>query len=219
MVLAARVERLEVKTDNLESVLEKFIKSTQSTQTSLDRLSYEMLEFKNEMSEFKNEMSEFKNEMKAETDRRNKQWGELSNKLGTFVEDIIAPAVPGMIKKRFGCETERLMVRSRARKKTGENIEYDVLAVGDDGQRVWIFEGKHQVKVEHIKDFMDAAARFHYFYPEYESRELILVISSLYIPHEIVKYATRKGVFAMGMSGEYMDILNYDDLAVPGGSG
>ena len=45
------------------------------------------------MKEFKDEMADFKNEPETDRKNRNKQWGELANKMGTLVEDIISPAV------------------------------------------------------------------------------------------------------------------------------
>ncbi|HEC32648.1 MAG TPA: hypothetical protein ENI63_00115, partial [Candidatus Kaiserbacteria bacterium] len=103
---------VEERVDTLESLLGQFIVHTD---TALRRLEREMREFKDEMREFKNEMGEFKDEMgefkdemrefkdemgefKDRTEKmlsaQNKRWGEIANKMGTVVEDIVAPNIP-----------------------------------------------------------------------------------------------------------------------------
>lgn len=39
-----------------------------------------------------NKMKEFKEETRRENRERNKQWSNLAKKMGTLVEDLIAPA-------------------------------------------------------------------------------------------------------------------------------
>jgi len=57
-----------------------------------------------EMRSFKDEMRVFRDEMRVDRRESNKQWGALSNKLGTIVEDLIAPAVRPAVKTYFGVE-------------------------------------------------------------------------------------------------------------------
>jgi hypothetical protein len=54
------------------------------------------------------EMQDFKAEM-------NKKWGELANRLGTPAEDFVAPNIPFIAQKYFGCpeEAEFFMVRCK----------------------------------------------------------------------------------------------------------
>jgi len=33
----------------------------------------------------------------------NKRWGELANKMGTVVEDIVAPSIPRLAREIFAC--------------------------------------------------------------------------------------------------------------------
>ena len=61
MPVAVTKKEFEYKMSNLEKVLEQFIFSTQN---SINRLSFEMKEFKDEMRDFKDEMKEFKDEMR-----------------------------------------------------------------------------------------------------------------------------------------------------------
>ncbi len=86
----------------------------------------EMRDFRREMSEFKDEMSVFKDGMRrfreaSESDRKamNKRWGDLADKMGTLVEDIVAPNMPGVQREFFGLVEPGLMavrVRRRCRR-------------------------------------------------------------------------------------------------------
>ncbi len=44
-------------------------------------------------------MRDFKNEVRRDPKEMNKKWGELASKMGTLVEDIIAPAVRPVMEK------------------------------------------------------------------------------------------------------------------------
>ncbi|MBC7320940.1 hypothetical protein H5T89_09870, partial [bacterium] len=107
--------RVEEKVERLESLFGQFLINTdvnlRRLETSLEAFKDEMRAFKDEMRAFKDEMKDFKDEMRAFKDkinedrrRMNKQWGELANKMGTLVEDIVAPNIGGVAKRYFGCE-------------------------------------------------------------------------------------------------------------------
>jgi hypothetical protein len=49
------------------------------------------------------EMHEFKDEAERDRKRMNKQRGELANKMGTLVEDIVAPNLPRVAADLLGC--------------------------------------------------------------------------------------------------------------------
>ncbi len=78
------------------------------------KLEKEMKEFKDEMKEFKDGTLTWRQEIDEERRRMARQWGELANKMGTFVEDIVFPNIPRLAKEYFGCEDlEDIMVRRK----------------------------------------------------------------------------------------------------------
>ncbi|MCF8107686.1 MAG: hypothetical protein K9J81_01705 [Desulfohalobiaceae bacterium] len=110
----------------LEELMQKLAYSQMQTNISLDRLSNEMRGFKDEMREFKDEMREFKDEMREYKDwskkqvlTMNRQWGDLANKLGTVVEDFVAPNLPRIARDDLGCdEVDYLAIRVKKRSVT-----------------------------------------------------------------------------------------------------
>lgn len=64
--------------------------------------------------------------------RMNRQWGELANKMGTLVEDIVAPNLPRVAAELLGCACPEFFALRVVRHLGGETREYDVLVVCPD---------------------------------------------------------------------------------------
>jgi hypothetical protein len=198
--------QLAERMDSLESYMKELSYQAMRTEMELSRLSREMREFKDEMQEFKDEMKGFKTE--AEKDRRdmNRKWGELANKMGTLVEDIVAPNLPRIAKELLGCG-EAEYVGERVRKKCGDrNAEYDFLVVCPND--ILINETKSNLNSRDVDDILETLDGFPDFFPEYKNRRIIGVLASIHVDESLVRYAGSKGVLVMAMGDETMEILN-----------
>lgn len=208
---------VEQRVEYLEAVLGQFIVQTNTALTRMERglesLQKEMREFKNEMKEFKNEMREFKDEMsgfkkesEAQARRMNEKWGELANKMGTFVEDLVYPSLAGIIRQKFSLEAEMLGIRIKKRFPGGANYEADAIALA--GEYIFLNSTRSTLDNRAINDFIKEIPRFRQFFPEYAERKLIGILASLYIDESVVKYAERKGFLVLGVGIELMEIKN-----------
>ncbi|MCD6122502.1 MAG: hypothetical protein J7K04_11750 [Spirochaetales bacterium] len=177
----------------------------------------EMLAFKDEMRDFKYEMSDFKVESQkyreeAKQDRRdmNKKWGDLANKMGTIIEDIVFPATAPVIRKYFKEEPYDMYIRRKAR-RGDKSAEFDVVAVTK--KRVYLVDVKSNPTERDVSDFHRVIERFREFAPEYEGKELISIFASVYLPVSLVNLCSREGFYAMSYrEWDYMDILNFDKI-------
>lgn len=59
--------------------------------------------------------SDFKNESRQANREMNRRWGELANKMGTMVEDLVAPSLPRIVREVLGQEVTDLSVRRKRR--------------------------------------------------------------------------------------------------------
>lgn len=205
---------VEEKVNRLESVLEEFIKSVgiefNKLYNSQLRTEAELRAFKEEMTSFKEEMSAFKEEMREETKRKNKEWSNLAKKMGTLVEDLIAPALRPVLKKYFNCEVS-LEGQRMFRRKDGVDYEIDAIAACDD--KVFMIEARSTPRDSDIMEIQGKAERFFDFFPEFKGKELIIIFGSITFPENVIKCASRAGIYVMGWrEWEYMDILNFDGL-------
>jgi len=170
----------------------------------------EMSVFKDEMKDFKDEMSDFKRNMEADRKEMNKQWAYLAKKMGTLDEDLVAPAVRPVLTKYFDCEPLSRSIRN-LRRNDGDTFEIDVLASCKD--KVFMIEVKSSPKTDHVEEILEKATLFKSFFPEYEDKELIPIFAGIIFPENVVKYATRKGLYVMEYKEwEYMDLINFEEV-------
>jgi hypothetical protein len=107
----------------------------------------------------------FKEEMNEDRKKIYKMWGELANKMGTLVEDIVAPNIPIIAKEYFGAEELDFFgvrISKRNEKDRSKMREFDVIAMCNDD--------------------------------------------------EIVKYLTKKRIYAMALRDDTMDLLNFEKI-------
>jgi hypothetical protein len=186
------------RVDTLEDVLRQFIINTNK--------------FEDEMRVFKDEMRVFKDGVEKDRRMMNKQWGELANKMGTIVEDIVAPNIKGIAERYFGCEEiEDFMVRryKRNTKDRAKRREFDVIAVCDD--KVIFNETKVTIRPEYIDNFINFIKdkEFFDYFPEYKDKKIIPIFSSLYLQDNVVDTLTKANIYAMAMKDDTMDLLNF----------
>ncbi|MEW6368131.1 MAG: hypothetical protein AB1714_26180 [Acidobacteriota bacterium] len=152
----------------------------------------------------------FKGEMREQLRERNREWAGVARKLGTLVEDLIAPAVRPALKKYFGIEPEFMAIRP-CKRVAGEDYEVDVLCVCK--QEVVLVEAKSSLRPVHIDELLEKILLFDKFFPEYAGRRAIPILATVVFPAEVLAYATRKRVYAMAFrEWEYMDILNHEEI-------
>ncbi len=218
------------KHTELEQALIELARVQARTEANLDRLCAEMREFKNEMAEFKNEMVEFKGEMvefkgemvefKNETREANEQmrraseaadrrWGELSNKMGTLVEDFIAPGIPSIFRQALGIQDEpdswirarRTHPRDRSRRR-----EFDAVALG--GGFLLINETKSTLRPEDIPPFLESLAEAREYWPEAEGCRVVGALASFYVEPSLVAAVEKAGLVMIGLNTGLLRILN-----------
>jgi hypothetical protein len=225
------VEPLEQRVDTIELALGRFILENDRALKRLETLiehSEKRAETDRQRAEDDRERAE-KDRQRAEVDRQrteeyrlqaaqdrkdwNKKWGELANKLGTIVEDIVAPNLPRIAREHFGCqELDDFMLRRQVKNKTdpSKRREFDLIAIC--GDQFIINETKSKASVEYIDAFIAVLPELHEYFPEHQGKKIIPVFSALYMTDDLVNYLSKKGIYAMGMGDETMDLVNAERL-------
>lgn len=191
---------LEERVDTLESILGQFIVHTD---VALRRL-------ENEMKAFKDEMKAFRDEIREENKNRNREWSNLARKMGTLVEDLIAPALRPILSKYFNCEAT-MEGQRMFRRKDGEDYEVDAIVASEN--KVFMVEVRSTPRTNYVDEIVEKKERFFDFFPEYKGKELIVIFGSITFPENVIDYASKKRVYVMGWrEWEYMDILNFEEV-------
>ncbi|MFN3883432.1 MAG: hypothetical protein ACK4Q4_01565, partial [Rhodocyclaceae bacterium] len=140
----------------------------------------------------------------------NKRWGEIANKMGTIVEDIIYPSVRRIAREHFGApeDMEFEAQRIKRRRAAGDRREFDGIFVWPG--HVLLLEAKATVRPEYLQafdQFLCDGAFFAYF-PEYQGRRLIPVFSALALTDEEVAWLTAHRIYAAAMGEDAMQLVN-----------
>jgi len=94
----------------------------------------ELREFKVEAQAFRHEMQAFKDEMREDRREMNRKWGDLANKLGTMVGDLVCPSLLRVMPETVGQEPDRVAIRVKQRgpdgrrREIGSLLEYVLVA-------------------------------------------------------------------------------------------
>ena len=116
--MATVVERV----DRLEEAIEAFVTN----------VGIEFNKLYNSQMRTEAELRAFKDEVRRQGREMNRKWGELANKLGTIVEDLVAPSLPRIIEVRFGGTVTDLMPRRKRRLGDGRVKEFDAVVLTKD---------------------------------------------------------------------------------------
>ena len=154
---------------------------------------------------------ERKREAARERREMNERMGELSNKMGTIVEDIVAPSIRRLAREVLDCGDLRSFytrtVRTHGEDPSRER-EFDAVYVGT--RAVLLNETKATARPEYARAFVEflESRQFARYVPEYRELPIVPVFSSLSIPADVVTYLTRRGIYAVAMGDEAMQVLN-----------
>jgi archaellum component FlaC len=218
---------LKPRVETLEEAMRELAFQSARTQEELQRLSREMREFKDEMaefkvemgafkdemSEFKDEMSEFKDEMrdfKDETRREhrelNRKWGEMANRLGTIVEDLVAPSLPRVVQEIVGEDIIDLSIRRKRKLPDGRVQEFDAIAVTPT--LVCLNSTKSTLRSADVDALIDEIERLRTFFPEYRDTPVIGILATLAVEDSVLRRADRLGFVVLAIGDELMEVKN-----------
>lgn len=205
-----RVDRLEALFGQFMTEIALLTKHANEREKAAEE---RMTRFEREMGDFKDEMRDFKDEMRDSRREMNKKWGDLANKLGTIIEDILAPNLRRLARDHFRFEAilDFMIRRTRRRPDRPEiESEFDTLVVGAD--TVILGEAKSSPSTAYADEFANKVRAFFDFFPEHNGKKLISVFGSWAIADPIVTRLTEHGIYALRMGEDTMELANAEAI-------
>ena len=233
--LTQRTEAVEERIDSLETILARFMTRTDAAidrlESIVERREHEgtrdreaAARDREESARDREESARFREalarglearEQQAARERQemNKRWGELANKMGTVVEDIVAPSIRRLAREMFDCgELRQFWTRMSASRSDdpSRTREFDALYVGT--RAVLLNETKSSPRASDARRFAAflESGELACYFPQYRKLPIVAAFSSLSIPDDLVAYLTRRGIYAIAMGDEAMQVLNLD---------
>jgi len=210
---------VEERVSELERAMMQLVYQSRQTEINIFQLSEEMrdfksemLIFKDEMKVFKDEMRDFKDEMKVFKDEMNRKWGDLVRKMGTFVEDVVLPGLPLLLKRSFNLDVDDMSIRRKIKDAYKNVWEFDAVATSGDYAFLVDVKGNYgrRKDLEYFKDVLLPKACE--LLPELRDKKTIGCIASFNLDQSIVNVATEHNLFALAMGGDYLVLLNEKEL-------
>ncbi|MCZ7636027.1 MAG: DUF1003 domain-containing protein [Verrucomicrobia bacterium] len=152
-----------------------------------------------------------KDRQQAEKDRKdfNKRLAELSDSMGTLIEDMVAPNARRIASEIFPADPV-VRVTQRFRQvhpaDRGRMLEIDLLAAGL--KHLMVVEAKRRLDPEKIREFVEKVGTLPEFLPEYAAHKLIPVVASVNIDPSVITFLNRHRVYGVAMGDETMQLVN-----------
>lgn len=184
-------------------------------------LKEEMKSFKDEIRtdtrEFKQEMKDFKDNIRSDTrDMKrlmSRKWSELSDRMGTMIEDVVAPHMQTLMMRYFNDPRfDFFGIRIDKRNESNPDLrrEFHVIAISDES--FYIGEVIFSPTLKDVDRFAAVLPELGNYFPESVDKRVVPIFSGLHIRENVLKYLTQNGIYAMGLGKETMELLNSDDV-------
>jgi len=207
MILDERVDRLEVIVTQISTAVLRL-------ERNVDRLEIGIEEMRRQAELDRAESARMRQQSEKERRELARQLGDISIRMGTIVEDMIAPSLRRLAVEELGCGEEVFYaMRSWRTRADGQaRREFDAFFVGT--QAVMLNETKTTARPEYATAFIEFLrdGEFALYFPEYANKPMVPVFSSLHIPPDLVTYQTKHNIYAVAMSDDTMRVLNLDQV-------
>ncbi|MEM7531134.1 MAG: hypothetical protein AAF639_03070 [Chloroflexota bacterium] len=153
------------------------------------------------------QMKETDRRMKESERRLRKLEGRYGNEWGDLVEALVAPGAVKLFRER-GIDVTR-NARNLESERNGDHMELDLVL--QNGEEMVIVEIKSKLKSRDVDDFLEDLSRLYTFFPDYQQYNVFGAVAGLHVDKSAARYAYRKGLFVVAVTGDDMvSILNDD---------
>ena len=129
----------------------------------------------------------------------------FGNQRDRLIEALVKPGVLQLFKDRR--HAARYLHQRSESKQNGETMEINLLL--ENGDEVIPVEVKTNLTIEWVDYLLDNLAEFTKFFPKYTNYRIYGAVAGLEIPQGVARYAYKRGLFVVSVSGtDVVQILN-----------
>jgi hypothetical protein len=141
--------------------------------------------------------------------------GELSNRMGTLVEDIVAPDMLRILRQVANIpeEVEGIInVRQRefynSKELNGHPSVMEFDAMARCGDYALINETKTTLRPEQVKEFLAKLDLARDYFPQLVGKQIIGAVASLRIDSSLMTHASRQGLLVLALGEGMLQLQN-----------
>ncbi len=147
----------------------------------------------------------------ADKDRKdfNKRLAEISDSMGTLIEDMVAPCGFKLAEGIFAdqqAQTCSIRVKARHPANPGEMLELDLLAVGPT--KVLVVEVKRRMDAAKADEYRQKLQRLPEFLPTLAGKAICAAVASVYLEPLVIAFLNRQKLYGIAMGDEVMEVKN-----------
>ena len=132
------------------------------------------------------------------------QWGRM-------IESLVEPAALQLFRER-GIDVHSSHQRQKSR-INGKHMELDIVL--ENEQDSVVIEVKSQMHVRDVDEFLLDLSQIHDFFSRFGGRRVYGAVASLEFVEDADRYAYRRGLFVLGLSGEGLVRIHNDHRFQP----
>ena len=145
-------------------------------------------------------------ELQASIKQVSRQMGGMANSNGDMAQDYFYNALYNR-NTLFGQEFDEVKTEKRKIKKTGVEVQYDVLLV--NGKSVCIVEVKYKADTDDVRSIPGIQEKFRQNYPEHDDKKLFLALASMSYNEYVEAECKKLGIAMIKQVGDTIEI--YDE--------
>jgi TolA-binding protein len=152
-----------------------------------------------------------KDRQQAERDRKefNKRLAEISDSMGTLIEDMVAPCGFKLAQAIFAdqeAQTSGIRLKARHPANPGEMMELDLLAVGPT--KALVVEVKRRIDAGKAEEYRRKLQRLPEFFPALAGKTVCAAVASVYLEPSVIAFLNRQKLYGIAMGEEVMEVVN-----------
>ena len=192
------------ETDRKFQETERWLK--EHTQETERLLKEQAKESEHKLQETERLMDKHTKEAARRSKELDKRIGDLGNRLGEFVEGMVAPGIKRLFQERG------IVLRTVSRDVSSSDpalglaTQIDLFAI--DGDCCVLIEVKSKCSIDDVNDHIERMGKFKRLFPEYADKKAYGAVAAMVMPEDVAKYAWRKGFFVIAQEGDAAVILN-----------
>jgi len=134
------------------------------------------------------------------------QVGDLTRRLGEFVEEMVKPAAVRLFRER-GIDVHRIVRHLEATDEQLKlSMEIDLFVTNQEA--CVLIEVKSNLSIDDVNEHLERMEKFKLLFPEYANKKTFGAVAGMVISENVAKYAYRKGFFVIGQADDSVRILN-----------
>lgn len=147
---------------------------------------------------------------KEEILRNNLEYAKSIDKWGDMDYVLVYSNLPELVEKKFNIRIVEQVLRHEIWLTDGQTKTFGVTIASEE--YVFLNKTANRLRREEINELFEEISLFWEFFPKYQGKKLIGVLTCIYYDEPVLAYAEQNGFMVVGVGFELLEIKNRADF-------